>query len=490
MPATLTIVRDGKSTVVDLKDGVYRVGREKPADIVIPHSTVSGRHAELQISGDSFTLRDLGSTNGTFLNDQPLRDAKVIKQSDTIRFGAVEVRISSPATAAPAPQRPKVAAQATAKIDAAKTAGSNVRWNFKYWLAGASSILLLLVLFFFVQLYFSSAAATGRRTARFQALAAQYVHLMKGETVTAVPPPITDEWFQEPIMVANRSGRIIYPDLAAPDASSPLIHPKTKRVFVDAKNLQTPVKIRVPGPTVGSTIQAMSYPIASGGEILGYVIARPAETAESALGSTIPMLLISALIALVVLYFALKPITLRLQRHVELLRTKISPLANGFVDSLPRSKDLPEFDALASEIEKVVRQHAESGAAIAESQQRSGSPELRRRVPDLVDIAGLAYCFVDGDFKIVDANDVFQRVTEFSRAGLGTSLFEGGLTNIQSKQLVQAISDARRDGDAATVLELSRDGTPVPHNVAVRSFGDAGPRGQLYGIIFNASQTS
>lgn len=35
---------------IELKDGVFEVGREEPADVVIPIPTVSGRHALLRIS--------------------------------------------------------------------------------------------------------------------------------------------------------------------------------------------------------------------------------------------------------------------------------------------------------------------------------------------------------------------------------------------------------------------------------------------------------
>lgn len=35
---------------IELQDGVYEVGREEPADVVIPVPTVSGRHALLRIS--------------------------------------------------------------------------------------------------------------------------------------------------------------------------------------------------------------------------------------------------------------------------------------------------------------------------------------------------------------------------------------------------------------------------------------------------------
>ncbi len=39
---------------IELQDGVYEVGREEPADVVIPVPTVSGRHALLRISKSQY----------------------------------------------------------------------------------------------------------------------------------------------------------------------------------------------------------------------------------------------------------------------------------------------------------------------------------------------------------------------------------------------------------------------------------------------------
>jgi len=57
---------------IELQDGVYEVGREEPADVVIPVPTVSGRHALLRIKGRKISVTDLGSTNGTYLDEEEL----------------------------------------------------------------------------------------------------------------------------------------------------------------------------------------------------------------------------------------------------------------------------------------------------------------------------------------------------------------------------------------------------------------------------------
>ncbi|CAK0782522.1 hypothetical protein CVIRNUC_005740 [Coccomyxa viridis] len=57
---------------IALQDGVFEVGREEPADVVIPVPTVSGRHALLRIKGRKISVTDLGSTNGTYLDEEEL----------------------------------------------------------------------------------------------------------------------------------------------------------------------------------------------------------------------------------------------------------------------------------------------------------------------------------------------------------------------------------------------------------------------------------
>lgn len=67
------------------------IGREPPADIVIPAPQVSARHAEIRDLGDGwFQLTDLRSTNGTFVNGQRIQSAR-IRLSDRVSMGSLVV---------------------------------------------------------------------------------------------------------------------------------------------------------------------------------------------------------------------------------------------------------------------------------------------------------------------------------------------------------------------------------------------------------------
>ncbi len=64
------------------------IGRDKNCDIVLPEVTVSSKHAEIsKISDEVYLLRDLGSTNGTYINGDKLRGSVNISLSDKIYIG-------------------------------------------------------------------------------------------------------------------------------------------------------------------------------------------------------------------------------------------------------------------------------------------------------------------------------------------------------------------------------------------------------------------
>jgi hypothetical protein len=70
----------------DLSEGAL-LGRGDDADIVLEDAFASSRHARLVPHGDVIVLEDLGSTNGTYLNDEPLRGPQPLHPGDRIRIG-------------------------------------------------------------------------------------------------------------------------------------------------------------------------------------------------------------------------------------------------------------------------------------------------------------------------------------------------------------------------------------------------------------------
>lgn len=71
------------------------IGRAGDNLIVVADATVSGRHAAVALRGDSWWIEDLGSTNGTLVNDRLLRGAAPLRAGDEIQVGPLRLRIAA-----------------------------------------------------------------------------------------------------------------------------------------------------------------------------------------------------------------------------------------------------------------------------------------------------------------------------------------------------------------------------------------------------------
>ena len=80
-------------TVFSVHDGTT-VGRAPDVGITFDHPVVSRHHAIFRLDGDTLTIEDLGSTNGTSLNGQPLEEGTTarVEPGDTIEFGSAELQ--------------------------------------------------------------------------------------------------------------------------------------------------------------------------------------------------------------------------------------------------------------------------------------------------------------------------------------------------------------------------------------------------------------
>ena len=59
----------------------------------LPFKTISSLHAEIVESGPSLVLRDLGSTNGTFVDGLRVNDELPLAQNDLVQFADVPFRV-------------------------------------------------------------------------------------------------------------------------------------------------------------------------------------------------------------------------------------------------------------------------------------------------------------------------------------------------------------------------------------------------------------
>lgn len=92
----LPVLVDQSGREYPIRPGENVVGRE--ADITISDVQVSRRHAVIGNEAGVITIDDLGSTNGTFVNGERLKQGspRTIQPGDAISFGEFEVKISMP----------------------------------------------------------------------------------------------------------------------------------------------------------------------------------------------------------------------------------------------------------------------------------------------------------------------------------------------------------------------------------------------------------
>ena len=96
-------------------DGPLEIGREGSTGLALDDEQASRRHARVTPQGDHATVEDLGSTNGTYLNGQPIEGERTLRPGDRLRVGltvlelrtAVEVQ-RQPSAVIPVPQVTKL----------------------------------------------------------------------------------------------------------------------------------------------------------------------------------------------------------------------------------------------------------------------------------------------------------------------------------------------------------------------------------------------
>lgn len=86
----LTIIKDGNETSVPLTRDTHTLGRHRNNDIVVSDPKVSSFHARIDRSLDAFTVVDLKSRNGTYVNGRRIESSR-LKAGDEIRVGTARL---------------------------------------------------------------------------------------------------------------------------------------------------------------------------------------------------------------------------------------------------------------------------------------------------------------------------------------------------------------------------------------------------------------
>lgn len=84
----------------DLNDGSTVIGRGADCDIRILSSSVSRKHGALELSGDTLKYSDLGSSNGSFVNDVPVKAPVQLAPGDRLLLGDFQFAVEGEAPSA------------------------------------------------------------------------------------------------------------------------------------------------------------------------------------------------------------------------------------------------------------------------------------------------------------------------------------------------------------------------------------------------------
>jgi pSer/pThr/pTyr-binding forkhead associated (FHA) protein len=97
--AKLVILSEGMTgRSHELKVDKTTIGRVEDNTFQIPEPSVSSHHCEVLLRGNEVVVRDLNSTNGSFINGEKITE-KGLKPGQTLRLGQIEMRLETDAPA-------------------------------------------------------------------------------------------------------------------------------------------------------------------------------------------------------------------------------------------------------------------------------------------------------------------------------------------------------------------------------------------------------
>ncbi len=79
-----------QETRYPIEKQVFLIGRQAPADLIVPLPPISRQHARIVLDGNHYSIVDLGSRNGTFVNGEPVgKEPRRLRTGDQIVLAGV-----------------------------------------------------------------------------------------------------------------------------------------------------------------------------------------------------------------------------------------------------------------------------------------------------------------------------------------------------------------------------------------------------------------
>ncbi len=112
----------------ELKVDKTTIGRLDDNAFQIAEPSVSSHHCEVLLKGADVVIKDLDSTNGTFINGEKISEG-TLKPGQILRLGNIELRLEAEGAAAAAPGAPAAATAAKQKLDQTRVIPRGVKMN-------------------------------------------------------------------------------------------------------------------------------------------------------------------------------------------------------------------------------------------------------------------------------------------------------------------------------------------------------------------------
>jgi pSer/pThr/pTyr-binding forkhead associated (FHA) protein len=133
MKISLVVLNAGKAEgqAVPVNLAQFTIGRDPQCSLRPASALISKRHCAILVRGGEVFLRDFDSTNGTFLNEEPVKGEVPLKNNDRLRVGPLEFKVAIEATKvvqakAKEPAKPASAALTPTKVPSNTTADDDI----------------------------------------------------------------------------------------------------------------------------------------------------------------------------------------------------------------------------------------------------------------------------------------------------------------------------------------------------------------------------
>lgn len=112
MPKLIVTTETQGKISYEFTEDLITIGRAPDNMIVVDDPSVSSHHAEIRVVDRNCQLKDIGSTNGTRVNGNPVTEAQ-LGHGDRIRFGGIDARYEAidPTATQPLPRVPEIEAK-------------------------------------------------------------------------------------------------------------------------------------------------------------------------------------------------------------------------------------------------------------------------------------------------------------------------------------------------------------------------------------------